>query len=216
MKLFLASAFDKTAKLFKDKVPGGTQGKKVIFIANAADKIKGDKWWLKLDHEAFVKLGCEVVGIDLRDITKLDFTKALEESDIIHFCGGSVIYLIWLIRERGLDKLLTDYVKKEEIIYTGTSAGSMIMAQDMTLCAFDPEEKEFVDKMKDKSGLGWINFMIMPHANNKEMAPGNALMVSELPEIETTQPLIFIYDNQAVWVVDDKFEIISTPKAETK
>jgi len=209
MKLFLASAFDKTFELLKDRVPGGTVGKKVMFIANASDNIDGDKWWIDCDRQAFIKLGCNIIDIDLRNVTKDIFRKNLEESDIIHFCGGSVIYLHFLIRKGDFAELLTEYVLANKIIYTGTSAGSMIMARDLTLNAYDPEEKEFVDKMEDKKGLGWVNFMVMPHANNKEMAPGNALMVSELPEIETTQPLIFIYDNQVVWVEDDKFQILS-------
>lgn len=208
MKLFLASSFDKTAELLKGRIKG-LKGKKVIFIANAADNDVGDKWWVKSDRDAFSKFGSKITDVDLRDINKEDFTKLLRESDIIHFCGGSVIYLICLIKERGFDKLIVEYVKKDKIIYTGTSAGSMIVANDLTIDAYDPDEKEFVDRMKDNSGLSLVNFLIIPHTNSKDFAKGNSKMVSELPEIESCQSLIFIYDNQAVWVEDNKFEILS-------
>ncbi len=208
MKLFLASSFDKTAKLLKTKL-GKINGKKVIFIANASDTHKGDTWWIRTDREAFEKLGCKISDIDLRTITKGDLKSFLEESHIIHFCGGSVLYLINLLREKGFDKLITDYVRKGKIVYTGTSAGSMIAADDLKLCYFDPEEKEYIDveKIKDFSGLKLVNFLIMPHTNSKDFTKGNIETVKMLPKY--SQPLVFIYDNQAVWVEDGKFEIVS-------
>lgn len=208
MKLFLASSFVETAKLLKTKL-GKIKDKKVVFIANAADNDKGDKWWVRYDRNAFIKLGCKTTDVDLRNIDKKDFIKLLDESDIIHFCGGSVIYLICLIKEKGFAKLITDYVKKGKLVYTGTSAGSMIVADDLTIDSYDPDEKEFVDRMKDNSGLGLVNFLIIPHTNSKDFAKGNAKMVTELPEMDTHQSLIFIYDNQAVWVEDGKMEIVS-------
>ncbi|MEI8123919.1 MAG: Type 1 glutamine amidotransferase-like domain-containing protein, partial [bacterium] len=125
-----------------------------------------------------------------------------------HFCGGSVLYLINLLREKGFDKLIIDFVRKDRIIYTGTSAGSMIVAEDLKLSYYDPEETEYIDvkKMKDFSGLKFVNFLIIPHTNNKDFSKGNVEMVKYLSKF--SQSLIFIYDNQAVWVEDDKFEIL--------
>ncbi len=209
MKLFLASSFDQTASLLKKKLNNKVKGKKVIFIANASDTHKGDTWWVRIDREAFIKLGCKTIDVDLRSVSKTDFDKLLKTSDIVHFCGGSVLYLINLLKEKGFDKLVIDLVKKGKIIYTGTSAGSMIPAKDLKLSYYDPEEKEYIDveKMKDFSGLGLVNFLIIPHTNNKDFTKGNVEMVKFLPKF--SQPLIFIYDNQAVWVEDDKFEILS-------
>ena len=208
MKLFLASSFDKTASLLA-KNCGEIKDKNVIFIANAADTHKGDTWWIDTDRQAFIKLGCKVNDVDLRVITKNDLEKLLKEYDIIHFCGGSVLYLINLLRGRAFDKLITNFVRKNEIIYTGTSAGSMIAAKDLKLSYFDPEEKEYIDveKIKDFSGLNLVNFLIVPHTNNEDFSKGNIEMVRNLPKF--SQPLVFIYDNQAVFVEDNKFEILS-------
>jgi len=208
MKLFLASSFDKTANLLADKIGRKIKGKKVIFIANASDTHTGDKWWIDTDRQAFIKLGCKVTEVDLRVIPEKDFEKLLKKSHIIHFCGGSVLYLIDLLRERGLAKLVTHFVRKGKIIYTGTSAGSMIVAQDLKLSYFDPEEKGYIDveKIKDFSGLGLVNFLIIPHTNNKDFTQGNVELVKYLPKF--SQPLIFIYDHQAVWVEDDMYKII--------
>ena len=208
MKLFLASAFDKTADVFSKKVGFSLKGKKVMFVANAADHYKGDKWWIRNDREAFIKLGCQVIDVDLRTITLTDFTESLMSSDIIHITGGSVIYPSQLIIKRGLSKPLKDAIRQNKIIYTGTSAGSMIVSKDLTSMSFDPDEKDFVVTGNSYSGLGLIDFIILPHAGNKDFSAGNAELMKLLPDY--SQPVLFLYDNQAVLVEDDKLEIVTS------
>ena len=207
MKLFLASAFDQTATLLGPKLQKDLKGKKVIFIANPADSYEGDKWWVKIDRDAFIKLGCDIVEVDFRVISIEEFKKCLEESDIIHICGGSVFYTMLLLREKGFDKLITEFVRGNKIIYSGTSAGSMIVSVDLSLDALDPDEKKFIDKTKDYSGFGLVDFLIMPHANNEDFADGNAKTIKQLPKY--SKSVIFLYDNQVVWVDDNKLEILS-------
>ena len=85
MKLFLASSLDRTVNLLSKKLSKSVKGKRVIFIDNAADNYKGDRWWIKSDKDAFVKIGCNIVEVDIRQISKKDFKLELEKSDIIHF-----------------------------------------------------------------------------------------------------------------------------------
>lgn len=205
MKLFLSSSFEKTANLLKEKTPN-IKGQKVIFIPNPADNETGDKWWIDLDRKAFEKIGCEIVEVDLRKETVESFRKYLENANILHFCGGSVLYTISLIKEKGLLDLIKEFVTKEKIIYTGTSAGSMIVAKDLSLSSVDPEEKGNVEKVKDYNGLGFVNFLVVPHCNTEDFTEANLEMVKVLSKYN--QPAIFIYDNQAIWVEDDKFEIL--------
>jgi len=207
MKLFLASSFAQTSKLLEQKLQKPIKGKKIIFIANPADYSTGDKWWIKADRDAFIKLGCDVIDVDLRIISEKDLKKYLETSDIIHFCGGSVFYTILIIKERGFDKIIKEFVEKDKIIYSGTSAGSMIVSEDLSLDASDPEEKQAVEKLKDYFGLGLVNFLIVPHSNNKDFVEGNTEMIKLLPKYPV--PTIFISDNQVVWVENNKFEILS-------
>ena len=205
MRLFLASSINKTAKLIPEftKVKNGI----VLFVANASDCDIGDKWWIDADREALKEVGFTIKDIDLRNISKENFEIELNNSDIIHFCGGSVLYLISLLRQKGFDNALIDAVRNNKIIYSGTSAGSMITAADLSLSAFDPEEPEDYKKEQNYLGLGLVNFLIIPHCNSKDFTGSNQKMVKEVPNF--SQPLIFIYDNQAVFVQDDNFKIIS-------
>ncbi|MEK7184598.1 MAG: Type 1 glutamine amidotransferase-like domain-containing protein, partial [Patescibacteria group bacterium] len=130
----------------------------------------------------------------------------LKRANILHFCGGSVLYLISLIKEKGFAEMIVKAVKDDEIIYSGTSAGSMIASSDLRLSSYDDEDAEFAKKMRDFSGLGLVNFLIIPHVNNKDCTKSNLQMIEHLPE--NLQTLIFINDDQAIWVDDGKLEIL--------
>ncbi len=206
MKLFLASASN-TLPLIASKLLGNGKGGKVIFIENASDNYSGDKWWIKADRDTFVTMGCDVVDVDLRKTDKEAFAMHLKDAAVIHFCGGSVLYLISLIRSQDLGETLIEVVKRGKILYSGTSAGSMIPSNDLGLLAFDDEDAEYAKKMTDFSGLGLVGFLTVPHTNNKDFAKSNIRMIEHLHE--NLQPLIFIDDTRAVWVEDGKLEILS-------
>ncbi|MFA6898495.1 MAG: Type 1 glutamine amidotransferase-like domain-containing protein [Candidatus Paceibacterota bacterium] len=206
MKLFLASSLNESAVLLPKVLHLDLNGKKVLFSANAADDYKTDKWWVRADREAFIKLGAEVVDIDFRSLSRDDFLAHLKGSFAIHFCGGSVLYLISLLKEKDFVGLLVDAVKKEKIIYSGTSAGSMIVSKDLILSKLDSDEKAYLDRVKDYSGLGLVDFMVIPHTDNASFAESNAEMVKALPEYP--QALILLNDKQVAWVQDGKVEIL--------
>ena len=180
-----------------------------MFSTNAADNHTGDKWWIKTDKDAFEKLGCKIQEVDLRAVSPEELSGQLEKTDILHFCGGSVIYLASLVKDRELLALITNAVRQDKVIYTGTSAGSMLVSEDLTMGVYDPEEEPYAKATKDYSGLGLVNFLIMPHADNRDFLESNKRTVEHLPENKT--PLVFLNDNQVVWVENDKIEILKNP-----
>jgi dipeptidase E len=207
MKLFLASSLDRTIKLLTEKLVTSPSETKVLFVANAADPYTIDKFWVRADKEAFANLGFQVMEVDLREMSVEDFAKNLKGTDILHMCGGSVLYLISLLGERGMQSLIGDAVKNNEVIYTGTSAGSMVVSNNLELCAYDQEELDFVKGIKDFTGLGLVNFLIIPHSNQEAFIENHKEIIEHLPQHQT--PLIFLQDDQAVWAEDSKFEILS-------
>lgn len=207
MKLFLTSSFDKVTDLFLQKVEFDVKGKRVLFVENASDPYAEEKWWVESDRSAFLSFGCEVVSLDLRTISIEDFEMQLKDAPIIHFCGGSVLYVIALLKEKCLDKILSRYVKEGKILYTGTSAGSMIVAKDLSLSKRNAEEAERVSKMTDFSGLSWVDFAVIPHSNSTDWIPENKKIVEALPGYG--YPVIFLSDAQAIWVEDKKLEVLA-------
>jgi peptidase E len=204
MKLFLASGSDALAQISRYF---SAKKATVLFIANAADNDPEPHWWVESDREQFKKIGYEINEIDLRNISKEDFVQQLENSDIVHFCGGSTLYLINLLRKRSLDVPLVESVKSDKVLYSGASAGSMIAAGDLSLCRKDDEEKEAIAQgATDFKGLGLVNFLVLPHCNNEHFAKSNSRMVAGL--VEVGQPIIAIRDSQAIWVENEKFQIV--------
>lgn len=208
MKLFLASSLDKVAPLLKARLPQPKIGDKlsVIFIANAADKHKEPHWWVEADRQVFKALGCELNEVDLRATEPEKLKELLAAADLIHVCGGSTLYLLSIMQKNGLMKTLADAVRDDEVMYTGTSAGSMIVAEDLTLAQYDDEEREFGAGVTDFRGLGLVNFLILPHSNNSAFVKTNQETIGHTAENGT--PLLVINDGQAVWVEGNKLEIL--------
>lgn len=196
MKLFLASSADKTIHLLKEVFPDA--GSKVLFIPNAADPYE-HKFWVALDRDAFTKIGYDVTEIDLASTDSHTFKRLLEENNILHICGGSVSYLGWLLKRSGVSDAIVDAIRTDKIVYTGTSAGSMIVSEDLAMFSYDDkEEKEFVDKGFNKKGLGLIPWTIAPHSNSKEFAASHKRVIDEL--VTNPTAVVLLHDNQAMWV----------------
>ncbi len=203
MKLFLASTFSDTVNLFEDKVPSG----KVMFIENPADLFK-DKKWVQKDFNAFVSRGYEVVKVDLRLITAKTLKDMITSFDIIHICGGSAIYILKLLKDKGMDTVIIDAVKAG-LVYTGTSAGTMITAPDISFGADDEDEKEvgIVGKLKDLSALNLTPYYYMVHIQDKYYIPSTQKAMTRLPSNKL--PILFLTDDMACWFEDNKMELLT-------
>ncbi|MEX2090589.1 MAG: Type 1 glutamine amidotransferase-like domain-containing protein [Candidatus Paceibacterota bacterium] len=203
MKLFLASSLDKTISLLKQRIP--ESAKRVVFVANAADPCD-ERWWVDLDREAFKKHGFKIVEVDLRETDKDQFEQKLKSADILHFCGGSVFYLLSLLKQKDLEGLIVDYVKGDKIIYTGTSAGSIIPSPALDIYKYDTEEGKFYKNESESKGLGLVSFIILPHCNNQDMTENNKNVIEHAHKYSIS--LLLLHDNQAVWVEGEKLELL--------
>lgn len=205
MKLFLASSLDKTISLLMPLLSKPAKETKVIFIANAADHYK-DKPWVDADRKAFIKNGFTVSEIDLRKTELKAFAAEIEISDILHLCGGSVFYLLKLLKQNGFDKVIVEAIQNNKIFYTSTSAGSIIVSESVEAFKYDEEEAQFIEG-NNFSGLGIVNFLIVPHCNDPKYIVENKHIMEYAPEFKF--PLLLLNDNQTVFVEGDKFKILS-------
>lgn len=205
MKLFLASSADKTIQVLEEVCP--TVGKKVLFVANAADPYN-DAYWVDLDRIKFQELGYEVTECDLRTTDAESFSKALANVDILHVCGGSVSYLGWLLSEQRVADVIVKAVRNDEIVYTGTSAGSMIVSENLAMFSYDDiEEKEFVEKGFSKKGLGLVSWTIAPHSNSTDFVQSHKKVIDEL--VTNPTAVVLLHDNQALWVENENVRFLN-------
>jgi|SRR3989344_1995531 len=206
MKLFLASSLDETISLLESRLNKPVEDNRVLFIANAADPLE-NPWWVDLDRKKFVDAGYKIIETDLRKLSHEEFTKNLENSDIVHICGGSVFYLLSVLKKNMFGDAITKAVRGNKIIYTGTSAGSIVVSKSNEIYKHDPDEVKFVDKVSDFGGLGLVDFVIVPHCGKTDFIEANKAVVEHMPEFP--YPMIFLHDNQVVYVNDGKLEILS-------
>jgi peptidase E len=204
MKLFLASSADKTLQLLKAAVPD--IGSEVVFIANAADPYPAPHYWVDADREAFISFGFTLHEVDMRTARETDFATSLRSASVIHMCGGSVYYLMSLIRDSRCEDLIRDTVLKNGVIYTGTSAGSMVVSANLKPYSHYEEERSFVERVPDHRGLGFIDFGIIPHCNNSDFAKDHKSIIDQAPF--DAEALLFLQDSQALFIDDGRMQIL--------
>jgi len=204
MKLFLASSADKTIHLLKKISP--ETGTRVLFIANAADPYD-DQFWVEWDRVAFKKAGYQLTEVDLRKTDSKSFKQLLSDSDVLHVCGGSVSYLGLLLTDTGIAKVITEAIKNEQIVYTATSAGAMIVSEDLAMFSYDDEEKsEYIKRGFNKKGLGLVPWTIAPHSNQADFVESHKHVVDEL--LTNPTAVLLLHDNQAIWVENDAVKFV--------
>lgn len=156
--------------------------KKVAFISNAKDyKIKTERdKSMRENFDFWQSIGIEPTEIDLRPFFhKPGVEKLLEDFDFVWLAGGNTFLLRRALSYSGLDKFLIEKVKTGKLIYGGESAGAIMAAP--TLRGSEDEDSpgheddpNYVPEPYQKEilwdGLGFLDFVLVPHYKNPEIA----------------------------------------------
>ena len=137
---------------------------KVAFIDTAAevyDKDEAD--WLNADREALVKVGFSVIDYTLSGKTKENLQEDLSKFDVFFVSGGNSFYLLEKALKSGFVSLIKENYFSEKI-YVGSSAGSVLLSNDIDIIKFlDNPDKANLETTK---AIGILNFVILPHWGN--------------------------------------------------
>jgi len=180
MKFYLSSykLGNEITKL-KELIPA--DNKKTAYISNAldfSDDLERRKQSEQADIEQLNEVGLnDVEKIDLRDYfgKKAKLEKKLSEFGIIWVRGGNCFVLRQAMKLSGLDEILKDLLKKENILYGGYSAGVCVLAPTLKGMELvdDPNVKPY-DNQKETiwDGVGILDYTIVPHykSNHPESA----------------------------------------------
>jgi len=214
-QLFLASSIDNTINLLSDLAKIEPKTAKVIFVADAADPYleQGeDISWVEDDKKAFLENGYNLLETDLEnlEVTLSDLKSSSQTTPIIlHFCGGHTLYLLNKIRKYNLVATIQNLVLTDQVIYTASSAGCMIVAPDLSVKKDLNDEPDtwvkYLSNFTNYTGLDLVDVLIVPHFNNLAYSKYHQEYVANS---SFTTPLLFLSDNQAVWVENGKFRIV--------
>ena len=189
MVLYLTSvASDVIDKLdFKGKT-------KTAFIATAAEPYE-DKWFVKKDKEALGSVGLFVTDVDIKDKTREELFNILKEFEIIFVAGGNTFYLLEQMNNCEFKDVLLELLNKE-VIYVGSSAGSIVLCPDIEfISSFD--DRVEAKGLNSTKGLALVDFYVFPHYGAEKYALKTKQVFDKYANLE----LIPLRDNQFIKVV---------------
>jgi dipeptidase E len=144
--------------------------KRLAFVENAKDdwspKDRAEK--VKEHLAQFNNVGFDVFELDLRDYfgKSEQLEKVLSKCGGIFVAGGNTFILSRAFRYSGLDKFLYDAVRKNEIAYGGSSAGSIIATPSLHGTELGDQPEITPKGYRDETiwdGLDFVNFHLIPH-----------------------------------------------------
>lgn len=181
----------------------------LVFIPTAANIEEGDKEWLIDDIAKFRELGFEEVDIvDIASVPKDIWEPRLKSADVLVFGGGNTSYLMQQINKSGLAEALSELLKTR--VYVGISAGSMVVAPNLRENEMQRLYEEPIVDGSTNDGLGFVDFLIVPHMNSSHFPRASELIEETAANIKTS--LYALDDQSAVKVSDGSVEVISEGK----
>lgn len=204
MKLLLTSeglTNKKIRNAFFDLVCKEAKDISLVYIPTAANvSTTENKRWVVNAIVCLDKLGIGNIDfVDISAIPKDLWLPRIERADIIYVEGGNILYLKeWMIKS-GFSDQLNKFLETK--VYVGSSAGSMILGENLITSRSEKEE----------SGFGIVSFSLRPHYNRPKYSAFNKEMLSKLAK--KSQSIIYgIDDDTAIKIDGDKIEVISEGK----
>ena len=199
-KIVLASEFYYCQEPIVNAI-GGVKGKHVLMIPTAALG-QGKKIDPQKDTEPFTfsNRGANLTVFDLAGKTRDDLTKEVLKADIIYVRGGNTFYLLEHMRNIAFKEVLEEHFK--DGVYIGSSAGTCVLSPDIGYIT--PVDNPENATIADYTGLGLVDFNIIPHANNEKYQDfiGNSYK-------QPTPPQTFVLtDNQALLLENNHIRLL--------
>lgn len=215
MNLYLASSFrgsgvaDLILNDIAKKLKKPTSEIMISYITTAGNLHPVDqRTWIDEGREILQAHGCMVFDYDIEGKTEEQVGAELRDKDVIFVQGGNTFYLLVEMQKCNFEYVLKQLLDKGKF-YIGESAGSIVAANDIRASGDLTTDKPLSSELKDYHGLGLVNFLIRPHWNNARKKEVYLEVLREKLDkaYDIRQPLIFLNDNQLVYVESDKFQI---------
>lgn len=205
MKLLLTSngINGKIKDAFVRLLPKEPKATKVAFVTTA---VYGEEdWdssnWLEERRQEVRDCGVDnIEDIDIRDMTREDIEKLLNEKDVLYVAGGNTFFLLYYVRQCGLQEALTKFFLDGKV-YAGISAGSIICAPTIETAVYSPSDLNTIG-LTDLTGFSYVPFLLSPHFNDANRE------ILEEESKEAVLPMVVLTDLQAVMVRDDVVKLV--------
>lgn len=157
-------------------------------------------------------IGLDPTEIDLRHYfgRESDLRTLLIGFDLVYVRGGNVFILRRAMRQSGADRVLTELLAQDAVVYAGYSAGACMLGPTLRGIQGDEDDPGVVPEGYDDAviweGLGLVRFAFAPHCVAESGAAGATLAVDYY--IDHHIPFIALRDGQALVVDGDTTEVV--------
>ena len=153
----LSTAFETIRRFFAGRVTGN-----LLFIPTAA---VGEGWYPidEQDVQPFRDMGFKVTMFDASAVDAVD-KDFLGQYQAIYLSGGNTFFLLKHLKRTGLFQMIRDAVVQGQIVYMGSSAGSVVATPDIGYASAldDPSLGD-----GDNTGFSFVNYSILPHMDHE-------------------------------------------------
>ena len=173
---------------------------KVGFVPTAANVEPRKKDWLINELLQLWRHGYS--WIDIVDISApgVDWRTRLAEVDVVYLPGGDPFHLLDQTRKTGFDAWLKEALRSK--VYVGGSASAVLVAPTIKVAEAVFEYPSDI-KLTDLSGLGYVNFEVVPHCDMALFEKTEAYAKA------AKSPVYAIDDLTAIQVIDGQVTVIS-------
>lgn len=169
MKLILFSHPDQSLDKIADKIL--PKNRRNIFGYMPADGSDPKPQYTPFWQDFAKKHNADFVYIDNSKRPSEEELKKFQKINSLMVTGGNSFALLKNIKENGYDKLIETLSQNEDFIYSGFSAGAIIMTPDIRIAlkenAWGFGYDENLVNLQDTRALGYVDFEILPHYDAK-------------------------------------------------
>lgn len=184
----------------------GNKKIRMPFIYTPAEVQEDDMSWLEGERQMLRDTGFDIFDYTITGKNTASFHKELDDADALYISGGNEFYFKYQCNLTGFGDYILESINQDRP-YIGSSAGSMILAPNMSPAINITDTNIPNVSITDHTGLGIVDFLIMPHWGSKEFKD---LYLGERKNkmYEANARLILLNNYQYVEIMGDKYRII--------
>lgn len=228
MRLFLASQdLGNYAHILQEMVG---EKRHALIVSNARDYYNDEEKIASSVDKTIVnlgKIGIEAERLDLRPYfnKQSELENLITEKDpgLIFSIGGNVICLATAMHTSGLDEIIKQGLAKDKFVYGGYSAGSMVVADNLSLYQFNVQvgdeqpsynipdvTREIYQLEPHKQGLGLLSQQyIIPHMDRSDHIDAMLKRITQIDQageeaIRLNDTDVFVIDGNSAHVMRER------------
>lgn len=204
MKFILTSNSYMVTKSWLKHLPKPPAQMSAVFIDTAADMYdKATAAWLQIDRQMMVDAGMTVQDYTLVGKSKKELIQDLSKVDLIFVSGGNTFYLLEHAQKSGFVKLIQENAFPKAV-YVGSSAGSVLLSNDIDAIKFLDDPKEA--KLTSTKAIGLLNSVLLPHWGSDKFKPRYVKTFEYAYQHAIS--VLTLADNQYIVIDEGSFELL--------